>query len=322
MNDSKFQIMPTAPDEKMDTPERIVRWLKDLDITGADKEDGEIDNDLEAHEQQNLPTTPSRKACVYEARDDRSPTADTSFSGTSVFDSPLQKHPRPAHQSPFSSPIHDDTSDNTSIDAETWTVAQKNEHGIRNDISPSNAAHKNEQQATVTASIKPSIATTEPGSDNEPIPFRQSPPITPQDPNSPRTVWIASCLQCTLSHLPCSRSSPSCSRCKRKGNAQVCLLQRRWFAEEIIQANGVGCTVPILLKMKGEDEGVWKRKVEVARELFEMWFAEQDRRNWVLPSVESPRGGFPVVGRGGRVSHPGEGLGQVVHAELVVDIET
>ncbi|CAO2649258.1 Nn.00g066430.m01.CDS01 [Neocucurbitaria sp. VM-36] len=298
----------------MDIPERITGWLEDLHITNSDKNKSESVNEFAAQKERFAPTTPERKVCVYEAPDNSSPT-DTLFSETSVFDTPLRKYAEPRNVRPSNDKTDDDTSDITSVDGKAWELHLKTHQDTDDRISSPNATQIDTASSIVSSTTSSELSTT-------PI-IIPSPlsAVPPRDPNSPRTVWIASCLQCTLSGLPCSRTPPSCSRCKRKGQAKICLLQRRWLSEEISLSQDKGCTVPKLLKLRGEDEEVWGQKVDVARELFEEWRAEQDRRNWVLPSVESPRGGYPVFGCGERVSHPGEGSGQVVHAELSVDLD-
>jgi len=84
-------------------------------------------------------------------------------------------------------------------------------------------------------------------------------------------------------------------------------------------------TAPALLKVKGEDEAIWKRKVELAETLCKKWVAEQDKRNWVLPDVGSVRGGWGKrKGRVGmeKLGHPGEGIGRLAFRELFVDVDT
>ncbi|KAJ4366808.1 hypothetical protein N0V83_007333 [Neocucurbitaria cava] len=297
----------------INTLEHIAGWLNDLDITDGDEDESESDGS-KTQDKRHTPNAPQRQPYVGEICDEISPT-NTSFSGTSIFDSPLRKYSRLEHAAPSSEHIDDDddTSDATSVDEEAWEQNEKNKHVEDVQHTHSNVAHANGASSTNSSLNTTSVL--------DPNPL--TPLETPHNPNNvPRTVWLASCLQCTLSNLPCSRTPPSCTRCARKGQAELCLLQRRLFAEEILR---VGCTyrVPVLLKMKGESEEVWKRKGEVASEWFAKWRHEQDRRNWVLPDVCGRRGGYPVIGRGvGRVEHPGEGKGQIVHAELIVEMET
>jgi hypothetical protein len=83
--------------------------------------------------------------------------------------------------------------------------------------------------------------------------------------------------------------------------------------------------VPTLLKVQGEDEGLWKRKVELAEELCEKWVAEQDKKNWVLPNICSPRGGWRTrkdSAKKKKVLHPGEGIGLLSFGELYVNMNS
>jgi hypothetical protein len=75
--------------------------------------------------------------------------------------------------------------------------------------------------------------------------------------------------------------------------------------------------------VKGEDNEIRKRKVELASELCEKWSAEQDKKNWVLPSIDTPRGGWRAAKNSVRIkkmSHPGEGIGRLSFCELFVDM--
>ena len=80
------------------------------------------------------------------------------------------------------------------------------------------------------------------------------------------------------------------------------------------------------MKLKNEDPGVWEKKAEVMEKVQEEWQEKLDRRNWVLPRVESEkRGDWRVNGGGcvgsGRRGHPGEGIGRERWEELVVETE-
>lgn len=44
-------------------------------------------------------------------------------------------------------------------------------------------------------------------------------------PKNRAMVWVLSCLQCALKRLPCNKSIPSCSRCVRNNEEDVCLVQ-------------------------------------------------------------------------------------------------
>lgn len=51
------------------------------------------------------------------------------------------------------------------------------------------------------------------------------------------------------------------------------------------------------------------------------WRTEEDRRNWVLPAVDGPRGDFRADGTHLPRNYVGEGKGQLMFRELHVVIE-
>jgi hypothetical protein len=103
----------------------------------------------------------------------------------------------------------------------------------------------------------------------------------------------------------------------------VCLLYRRRFHEEVDRSDPKFCTDPVLLKLKDEDGNEWQKKVDLSEKLRKKWIEDQDRKNWVLPSIDSSqRANFRVVGYVRPKMHPGEGLGRAAYEELLVDSET
>jgi hypothetical protein len=69
-----------------------------------------------------------------------------------------------------------------------------------------------------------------------------------------RQIFITSCYQCILAGLPCSRTLPGCSRCKRAGCQHLCLLHRRKLLEEMVIGDVIGNRTPVLLRVRGDDE--------------------------------------------------------------------
>lgn len=307
-------------EKEVEHPDRIEGWLDKLDIKGAEIDENECatDTDEEAYYGPTTPPRPSDYRSV--PQDDISPI-DTSFSGKSIFGKPLCKNlfgsPTPKFE------IRDDDSDTTSIDSRDWAPQQTKERPLERLVPPAFALRPSTPSNTL-GSHESALATNT--SDLTAISERKSQrTLSPHDPNEPRSVWITSCLQCTFADLPCSRTYPSCSRCKRHNRAEECLLQRRRFTSEVLGSSLMDkSSTPGLLKVKGEDEGVWKLKVELAEALCEKWVAEQDQKNWVLPDVGSARGGWGRRGaRIGRekVGHPGEGIGCLAFRELFVDVD-
>jgi hypothetical protein len=62
--------------------------------------------------------------------------------------------------------------------------------------------------------------------------------------------------------------------------------------------------------------------LELAQELKGQWKEERDRKNWVLPPVDSSsRGDYKVIGYTKGMEHPGEGEGRARVMELCVEEE-
>ena len=263
MGNTRFGIGRGAQEEKVNTLERIAGWLMDLHIDGSDEDVSEIDNNSKTQKENAEPATPPRKGSTHEAHDELSPT-DTSFSGPSVFDSPLRNHGQPGRLGLVDNKIRDELSDITSTSGNECSPCQKKEQSLDGRGSLHSAAHPSIQSASIVSYKPPTGIDEEFEEVSNPIPSLD---LKTRDPSQPRLVWVASCLQCTLAGLSCSRTTPACSRCKRKGNADVCLLQRRWFLEEIAQSIGPTYTLPILLKLKSEDEEIWRKKLDLAEKV-------------------------------------------------------
>ena len=86
-------------------------------------------------------------------------------------------------------------------------------------------------------------------------------------PFEPRIVRLTSCTQCVVANLPCSRTYPYCTRCKRKGQAHLCLLHRKRLEEEINRCDPLSCTESVMVKLKNEDESIWHQKDSLLNEV-------------------------------------------------------
>lgn len=304
--------------------DRVKGWLEEAHIDDLETGGNGSHEDKRIIESGLQPVTPPpRPQTVPRVRDEISPT-DTSFSGRSIFDAPL--HKKPFHGSP--SPgvqIADDESDTTGDGEGEWEPTLTKERTL----GP-------EEDRTFEGPARIPISSPDTLNFQDPLSYTdiQRPPKSADaasqalthDSNLPRVVWLTSCLQCTLAHLPCSRTYPSCSRCQRTGKPDLCLLHRRCFAFEALDPSMLDkCRKPILLKVKGEDEAIWQGKVNLAKELREKWEADQEVKNWVMPAIESERGGWKKKHSFrtalGRDSHPGEGYGRMSYTELVVDLD-
>ncbi|EDU40632.1 hypothetical protein PtrSN002B_007591 [Pyrenophora tritici-repentis] len=306
----------------------IKGWLGKLDIDGLRTDLSDSDKKKTAFKSRLQPVTPNRRPhTVLGVHEEISPT-DTSFSGHSIFDTPFRNKLK--HRSPsIRLQIPNDDSDTSDSEGE-WestpikerTLTPKAE-SVPEDPAAIESSHIPASSSADLNAYDPSVDLGVHGPHQPAEPTNQ---LLTYEPDTPRIVWLTSCLQCTLADLPCSRTHPSCSRCQRTGNPEFCLLHRRSFASEALDpSKSEKCRSPILLKVQGEDETSWKRKVELSKELRQKWLADQDKKNWVMPPIESPAGGWKKQRRFQTISggdiHSGEGSGRVSYKELVVDLE-
>ncbi|CAG5187801.1 uncharacterized protein ALTATR162_LOCUS11793 [Alternaria atra] len=298
---------------------RIEGWLGKLEIKGHETDEGKGNENAQDERAILGLRTPKRQPNSHATLDETSPTY-TSFSGQSIFDVPLRRNlfgsPTPKCE------IRDDDSDTTRINSDDWTLVQEKEHALERPVPPNFSLLPSAPSASLDSC---GLASDVSIGEVTPVPgLKGKPALLTQVSNEPRPVWITSCLQCTIAGLPCSRTYPYCSRCQRSGRAEECLLHRRCFVSEAPNSTEVaGRKAPLLLKVVGEDDGLWKRKVELAEELCEKWVRGQDKKNWVLPDINSRRRGWRTRKDGikkDKTSHPGEGIGRLSFRELFVDM--
>ncbi|KAF1936022.1 hypothetical protein EJ02DRAFT_105996 [Clathrospora elynae] len=324
MDTLRSAIRHRALQEELDCSDRVTGWLEDLDINGADGDASKAGVDYDRERKKSEPLTPPRRLFMTPVvvNNEISPT-NTSFSNTSIFDRPPRRSfihggLRPKFK------IQDNSSDTTSVGDEECAPDLKEERHLERPAALLFAQRISSPSATLLSHDPPSNVDEDKEEEEEEfdaIAKSSTVPYLPlYDPTVPRIVWVTSCLQCTLAKLPCSRTHPSCSRCKRKGHGDDCLLHRRWFTSEILEpAMETKSGQPILLKIRGEDEAVWNRKVALAEELRVQWLAEQEKKNWVMPDILGLMGGWGGVVL--RVLHPWEGLGRMSYAELCIDLD-
>ncbi|UPX12480.1 uncharacterized protein EKO05_0003026 [Ascochyta rabiei] len=315
MSNWKLQIEESRETRVVDEHEWISSWLRDADYEERNQNVNDA-GDIGAVE----PVTPQRRPLQILNYDEVSPT-NTNFSHDSVFDTPQGFGDSWTEEDPFC----DDVPDVTSVldfkaevvqdSRETPQEDFANDFEVRSfasydppsDIDEGLAKSINAKSINAT-SIN---ATSKAHIDTVALPTEQ---------NGIRITWITSCTQCILADLPCSRTVPCCSRCKRTGQANVCLLHRRKFREEVERAEAETCTTPVLLKLQGEDESHWVEKLRLACEFDTLWHDHEDRKNWVLPPVDGRRGDFRAHGVRVPRTHPGEGKGHLTYRELEVAI--
>jgi hypothetical protein len=314
-------VLPKILEQGGEYNDRIAGWLEKLEIKSPETDESKSSEVAPLETQALRPITPPQRADPRPTYLDEVSPTDTSFSGQSVFDVPYRRNlcgsPTPKCE------IRNDDSDTTSVDSHHWALMQAKENSLEQFIPPAFALRPRAPPASADypetdSDTNTGELTAVPNGDPQPS-------LSIPNPNEPRPVSIMSCLQCTLAGLPCSRTYPSCSRCRRHNRAEDCLLQRRCFTSEALDPSMMERSkAPTLLKVKGDGEAIWKRKVELAQELCEKWVMEQDKKNWVLPDISSPRGGWRK--RKGRIEkekvpHPGEGIGRLSFRELFVDMD-
>ncbi|KAL6704635.1 hypothetical protein ACN47E_008032 [Coniothyrium glycines] len=292
-------------------PDRVTGWLEDLHIDETDDTVGKLEEDEVDPTILGAPTTPQKQLQSIQRCEEVSPT-DTSFSNDSNFDVQTPRDLQSNSLGP-SFRIYDEFSDTDSIHGceERPVATSRTQKATCN--TPAALTHSKTYE-DVFQSRSEKLHTKE----DVALPLY----APSHDPSTPRLVCITSCLQCTLTNLPCSRTPPSCSRCRRKGQQDICLLQRRKFPEEMISATLAEYTTPKLLRLRDEEEQSWNRKMAVHDELMRAWEDKQNSMNWVMPEVDSPRKGWSKFGRGIPTRHPGEGKGEmddrVVYRDLVI----
>ncbi|KAF2714973.1 hypothetical protein K504DRAFT_15172 [Pleomassaria siparia CBS 279.74] len=212
------------------------------------------DNNVEG-KWKKAPTTPIHYREASHNFDEISPT-NTNFSYDSVFDVPE-----------FGVTVRRNRTNDGSVTSvansdRDWDIADKEEE-LEDDNIVTLGSSLDAHSESLNSYAQPLVSELELESTVSTYSDDDLPPL---DPTQPRFVWITSCLQCTYAGLPCSRTPPHCLRCKRSGNGDLCLLQRRKVSEERIRGGGVVNGTPVLLRLQGEDEKTWERKAELGIE--------------------------------------------------------
>lgn len=267
-------------------PQHIEVWLENVNTARSDAiTTNDSKSEPSAETKDSGPVTPQKPFKARLQVEDVSPT-DTCFSSTSIFDSPLISKGR-FRERIGSRDTADDESDITSVNGDEASLSERVKTGDRNDLDTAQS--------------------------------RQQPP---QLLSEVRKVRLTSCLQCTLAKLPCSCAPPACSRCKRNGHGEICLLQRYKFLDERKPSSRViDFRVPVLLQLATDDQDEHDKKVRLAEALLEKWREDQDKKNWVLPDMHVRRGSYSVIVPAARDRHPGEGSAKGTYVELNVKLE-
>jgi hypothetical protein len=259
-----------------------------------------------------------------------SPT-NTNFSSDPIFDSPYS----PTDSSCLSARNRCDYPDTeaSSLDEEDEVYARKEllasvERCSNGGVEPLTSATPLDDSP-----FEPAIS----GSSPNLVPTATTPPSGGFDPDATHLIYLTSCLQCVLSGLPCSRTLPACSRCKRHGRGDLCLMQRKRHHNEVFGANDIVDTDPILLVSVGDDEGTHKQKFQLQNEvhttilgarlvktsanlpqLLKTWKEKQNLKNWAIPANDGIRGDWKTAVLRRVEVHPGVGSGPPTYHRLRV----
>ncbi|KAF1957571.1 hypothetical protein CC80DRAFT_560942 [Byssothecium circinans] len=327
------------------TPDAVATWLQNVKVVEDDDDldprDGGQQLDDSGHEsspgKKVTPCTPLQRPQLAQIYDEVSPT-DTNFSNTTIFDTPTSPISPLARKAGYAETIASSVEDDDDIEDVDGVCRPQRSTAVNEaavTISPpafrlflrraEEQEPKEQEQAASrlnTLPPSPNPQHPEPKDDRDAeLPWSSidtsvsasilpNPPL-PSPPPTPVLVFFQSCLQCTLADLPCSRTPPSCTRCVRNGCGSLCLLLRRRQSFDHVKGYTLLMPFPVLLKTVGTDEGVWRRKVELAEGLVRRWREGRERANWVLPSsVVCERGGWKGEGRVLEF-HPGGGRGRV-----------
>lgn len=267
-------------EEKDDTvASSVLGWLQHVELTYGEIKDTVVSEELLQDSRETTPCTPFRQSCQPFAYGDEVSPVSTKFSHGAIFDSP---EPSPCYNNGPSSWKRHGTyaeTDASSVDSDDGTCQQRDSLDVAPAVHPLDAKElsdlhlhespSDEGNTDVTVTNSPvagiptpdSIVSTQSKSALSPI------CLEPQDAGAPSLVFITSCLQCILANLPCSRTPPACSRCKRHSRGESCLLYRRRTKAEMVSGNIVLNTTPVLLKVESDDEAEWEEKTELAEEV-------------------------------------------------------
>lgn len=236
--------------ERQDRPyivndkDRISSWLRDAALNECVDDADEL-GDAETSDA----ITPPRRPLLREYYDEISPT-NTRFSSGSIFDTP-----QPPADGWIEDVFGDDIPDNVPAYNRTYC------HDEEDSAWPQAHISVDQFDAETHVFYDPPSEVTEESTDIAETPTTVAIPYI--DPEKPRPTWLTSCTQCIHADMPCSRKAPACSRCRRKGQAALCLLHRRPYPKEILGSSAPWSTTLILLKLKDEDKEMWNKKLRL-----------------------------------------------------------
>jgi hypothetical protein len=263
MEDLNLRI---SGEDAEDWSERITGWLNELALEGLAQEKVE-------------PVTPLRRQYIqHQLCDELSPT-DTTFSGTSGFDKSQRCNVLDTPSREVR--CYDNVSDTACEDEEEESRKPIRQLKFNPDIVKT-ASSSCDQVSELKHEPVHDAYVSSPHGPTKPASLTSCDPDSKVEantrPTEPRFTIILSCLQCTLSSLPCSRTLPACKRCARGTSPSTCIMLRRRYDEEM----GFSST----LKLRDEDLEVWDAKMRMREKLRAEWQEKKDREDWVMPRID------------------------------------
>lgn len=229
-------------------PSLVLDWLSNVESIPEDLECSACPIDGSKESTQAF-RTPDNKESIAAFKAELSPT-DTDFSFRSIFDEPCHSS-EGAHET---GSICSNSSDECSVSECCPSGAQRRRllsQDSLEDLAP----------ASLNSYEPPSVAESTEQTVN-PIGIAS----IPLQEDEKGTFFVVSCLQCTLVGLRCSRTVPACSRCVRNG-VECCLVQRRQKPHELNDKSLDSHNTPVLVRLKDEDDRVWRKKEQLAQEV-------------------------------------------------------
>lgn len=244
MDNSKLELREDCK-QRTAAGDQVLSWLRDASHQEYDDVVSELGDSVPRE-----PATPSRRSLLVQYCEEVSPTnASFASDSASIFDE-LDDQCDLWIEDPFG----DDVPDTSPTHEQLHYPQTKGVQSIAgSDLTVLNTSR------SVAASLDPTQVAEEGAN------ISVEAAVAPIDPDKPRITRITSCTQCTVADLKCSRGVPSCSRCNRKGQGSLCLLQRARYMEELDE--DLPCSPTVLLKLKDDDEWIWQQKVMLNKEV-------------------------------------------------------
>ena len=244
MDKSKLELREDCK-QRTTAGDQVLSWLRDA----SHQEYGDVVSEL-GDSAPREPATPSRRSLPVQYCEEVSPTnASFASDSASIFDE-LDTQCDVLIEDPFGDDVPDASSTHEQLHYPQTKVVQSI---ARSDLTVLDTGR----------SVAASLDSNEVAQEGANISVEAA--VALIDPDEPRITRITSCTQCTVADLKCSRGVPSCSRCNRKGQGSLCLLQRARYMEELDEE--LPCSPTVLLRLKEDDEWIWQQKVKLSKEV-------------------------------------------------------